>query len=60
MGTGYTTLRGPRGAADGTGTESEKSRPVKSREACKDSGRRRRDKGDIAFARVFKIRSVNR
>jgi hypothetical protein len=56
MGTGYTTLRGARGAADGSGTESEKSRPIKSREACKDSGRR--DKGDVAFARVFKIRSV--
>ncbi len=58
MGTGYTTLRGPRRAADGRATESEKSRPIKSCDTCQAS--RRRDKGDYAFSRVFKIRSVNR
>ena len=58
MGTGYTTLRGPRRVADGTGTEPEKSRPIKNGEACTES--RCRDKGNFAFTRVFKIRSVNR
>ena len=57
MGTDYTTLCGPRRVADGTGTECEKSRPLKCRDACKDS--RRRDKGNVAFSGVFKIRSVN-
>lgn len=57
MGTGYTTLRGPRRAVD-VGTESIKSRPGRSGETCTES--RCREKGNFAFSRVFKIRSVDR
>jgi len=59
MGTGYTTLRASRRGAEEAETETEsKARPVKRGDACKDA--RHRDRGDVAFARIFKIRSVKR
>lgn len=59
MGTGYTTLRTSRRGAAKAETETEsKARPLKKSDACKDAPRR--DGGDVAFARIFKIRSANR
>ena len=59
MGTGYTTLRASHRGAEQAETETEsKARPLKRSDGCKDA--RHRDSGDVAFARVFKIRSVKR
>ena len=59
MGTGYTTLRpSRRGAAKVETGADNKARPVKRADACDNS--RRRDRGDVAFTRIFEIRSVKR
>ena len=57
MGTGYTTLRASHRGAEQAETGSDNNaRPLKNANACKDAGRRIR--GDVAFARIFEIRSV--
>ena len=59
MGTGYTTLRAScRGAEKGETETESKARPLKRSDAYKAA--RHRDSGDVAFARIFKIRSVKR
>jgi hypothetical protein len=57
MGTGYTTLRPSRRGAgkDETETESD-ARALKANDACRHVARR--DRGDVAFSQIFRIRSI--